>query len=882
MTIFYTIYVEEARSAVNINGYEYESRPFAFYVYYGKNCFYEDIDGDGLIDFSSNPGCPDSFNQPPEIVSIGNKQVDEGQLLSFTLEYIHPGELECSVSNLPAGANFDSSICMFSWTPGFDQAGIYPDISFIIKDVIGLPSNSETIRIIVGESPICGNGIIEASEQCDDENTLNGDGCSSICEIEIPSCGLTSASWREDIGMEGNGIILDVNEQNCQGKLFKYDIYEDDMLIDDLIDSFISTSLNPIWIMQYVDDGVGDPEYYFEVSDVGDGGEFVRSSPPDLVVTPEIVPEGTIEINNCAGLSNIRNDLDGNYWVVTDIDFAQCDISYSTDPGFEPIQNFKGTFDGRGNVIKNLYINSNEDYVGLFGIIQVTDATIKNVGLIDVDITGSGDGIGGVVGRTLDLGTYDLVLENVYVTGSVVGEGGNVGGIVGINGGVIRNSYSTANVQSSGRAGGLVASADGSSIIENSYATGDVVGTIQTGGLVGLNHGIIRNGRSTGSVSSNPDKIVGGLVGWNIGNSPDYIGSIENSYYRNHSRNPSVCVGLNTGGSVDCVSRGDIPIGEPSRREVIEEEGDVEKEGIVEQEPIFFEGVLFEEDQFGSEYDGYIIEFDKPPLIKITEPEESTIDKVFESSPLTSENTEVALLDYKQEFEINHENTKQQIFNSLSTQKGISINQEGISIETEPSYVEFKNTFNGIAMDISENEANIIETLPGVKKVYKNLIVNITLQDSVPLINADDVWQLDANGNNCVASGEECLTGKGVSVAILDTGVDYTHEDLGASNIELFERDFDRITSEPIISFSPSLHWVDQQMRIKNNRMIYYSADKINIYSFDTNQTIELQAFSPALKTSLFNGKVISILLTSNNDLSSDISPAVFQTRSLK
>ena len=31
---------------------------------------------------------------------------------------------------------------------------------------------------------ICGNGLIENSESCDDGNTLYNDGCSSTCEIE--------------------------------------------------------------------------------------------------------------------------------------------------------------------------------------------------------------------------------------------------------------------------------------------------------------------------------------------------------------------------------------------------------------------------------------------------------------------------------------------------------------------------------------------------------------------------------------------------------------------------------------------------------------------------------------------------------------------------
>lgn len=36
-------------------------------------------------------------------------------------------------------------------------------------------------------SPIlCGNGILEVPEECDDGNLLNGDGCSSLCKKEIP------------------------------------------------------------------------------------------------------------------------------------------------------------------------------------------------------------------------------------------------------------------------------------------------------------------------------------------------------------------------------------------------------------------------------------------------------------------------------------------------------------------------------------------------------------------------------------------------------------------------------------------------------------------------------------------------------------------------
>ena len=33
--------------------------------------------------------------------------------------------------------------------------------------------------------PVCGNGKIEAEEKCDDGNTLDGDGCNAQCELEV-------------------------------------------------------------------------------------------------------------------------------------------------------------------------------------------------------------------------------------------------------------------------------------------------------------------------------------------------------------------------------------------------------------------------------------------------------------------------------------------------------------------------------------------------------------------------------------------------------------------------------------------------------------------------------------------------------------------------
>lgn len=88
----------------------------------------------------------------------------------------------------------------------------------------------------------------------------------------------------------------------------------------------------------------------------------------------------------------------------------------------------------------------------------------------------------------------------------------------------------------------------------------------------------------------------------------------------------------------------------------------------------------------------------------------------------------------------------------------------------------FSKTFNGIAAEVKSGQLaeKINEVLenPLVRQVYIDKEVEATLDESIPQINADDVWLLkDSLDRN--------ITGQGITIAIIDTGVDYTHEDLG-------------------------------------------------------------------------------------------------------
>lgn len=62
--------------------------------------------------------------------------------------------------------------------------------------------------------PVCGNGVLESGEQCDDGNTQSGDGCSALCTVETPVCGNGNVEAGEQCD-DGNTIPGDGCDASC-------------------------------------------------------------------------------------------------------------------------------------------------------------------------------------------------------------------------------------------------------------------------------------------------------------------------------------------------------------------------------------------------------------------------------------------------------------------------------------------------------------------------------------------------------------------------------------------------------------------------------------------------------------------------------------------
>lgn len=235
-----------------------------------------------------------------------------------------------------------------------------------------------------------------------------------------------------------------------------------------------------------------------------------------------------------------------------------------------------GTFDGNRHTISGLYVDSDAQYVGLFGCVG-TNGKIQNVGVVDSYISATGDKVcvGGVcgynVGGTIEncyntgtitatataqaTGIYSSVggvcgfsfwnIFNCYNTGkvSVTGDRAWVGGVSGFNGKDIKNCYNTGEVSvavDGGVVGGVCGNNNSGSRITNCYNTGKVSvtgGNAAVGGVCGMNANIIKN---CYFLTGTADKGTGDDTGEATEKTDSQFKSGEMAWLLNGSQNPQL------------------------------------------------------------------------------------------------------------------------------------------------------------------------------------------------------------------------------------------------------------------------------------------------------------------------------------------------------
>lgn len=187
---------------------------------------------------------------------------------------------------------------------------------------------------------------------------------------------------------------------------------------------------------------------------------------------------------------------------------------------------FEGVFDGAGYTISGLYINSTEDNIGLFGvvndttesetvnvtpeyIIQMKTIRIKNLKVTGANVTGD-QNVGGIVGYSNGAGIKDC-----YFSGSVTGTFNSVGAIVGwaSTESVVLQCQTTGTVSGKQRTGGVVGYCSSNTVVSKCYSDVAVTGTTNVGGIVGTLAGSNLVGCFfLGSVTA--DNRAGGIVGY--------------------------------------------------------------------------------------------------------------------------------------------------------------------------------------------------------------------------------------------------------------------------------------------------------------------------------------------------------------------------------
>ena len=147
----------------------------------------------------------------------------------------------------------------------------------------------------------------------------------------------------------------------------------------------------------------------------------------------------------------------------------------------------------------------------------------------------------------------------------------------------------------------------------------------------------------------------------------------------------------------------------------------------------------------------FIIQFDSPPLAKV----------MAKRTDVSKEELQVA--------EMNIQDEHRRFISDLrSIEAAIRSDDDTIKMPvTSEILFEYHTVFNGMAVSTKRWLADSLRSMPYVRSIHFDKEIKALLDQSVPHIGADQIWDTYD------------VTGEGIVIGILDSGIDYMHPDLG-------------------------------------------------------------------------------------------------------
>lgn len=218
--------------------------------------------------------------------------------------------------------------------------------------------------------------------------------------------------------------------------------------------------------------------------------------------------------------------------------------------GNKNIVKYRGTFDGNGKTITNLYINASQtsqNNMGLFG--YTYQSTIKNLTFENANVTNTQSNTGILVGKA----GYGSTLQNIKISNTCQIKGGNyTGGIAGELDGNAYNCVNYATVQGTQYIGGLwgMYSRKGNSITACANYGNVTASSVMAGGLVGyFRGGTIQDCANYGDVKGT--NRVAGMAGFVSDGKVQNVFSYGNISVTNKTQNVGMVFGLSSFGATE-------------------------------------------------------------------------------------------------------------------------------------------------------------------------------------------------------------------------------------------------------------------------------------------------------------------------------------------